>query len=69
MVPFSPSFPSAKVYRLFLALASNPVSTFSITGLRPQTFQVSTRGVGPRICMSNKFPGDTNAVGPDFENH
>ena len=34
-----------------------------IVGSRPPSFWFSRSGWGPRICISNKFPGDVDAAG------
>lgn len=35
----------------------------TVAGPRPQGFQVSKSGLGLRIYISHKFPGDANAPG------
>lgn len=43
-----------------------------IAGPHPQSFWFSGSGVEPRMCIFDKFPGDTNTAGPRttcFENH
>ena len=34
-----------------------------ISGLHPLSSQFSRAGLGPRICISNEFPGDVDDAG------
>ena len=45
-----------------LRLPSGGLIKILFSGLHSQSFQYSKSGLEPKLCISNKFPGETDAA-------